>query len=82
MKNSRKERNKISPNVLNHMMKCRSVWHSAKQGQKVVVVSDNCNPFGVYDHVMNKYLQSGTIEVVPYDKLHDFHFENTLLVEL
>ncbi|EFM7019309.1 hypothetical protein BAU67_001878 [Escherichia coli] len=80
--NTRKERNKILPDVLDHMMKCRSVWHSAKVGQRVVVVSDNSNPFGNYLPTMEKYIQNGIIEVVRYEGLHDRHFENTLLVEL
>lgn len=49
---TRKERNKILPGALEHLMKCRSIWHSAKEGQKVVVVSDNTNPFGDYTTMM------------------------------
>ncbi len=48
----------------------------------MVVVSDNTNPFGDYTPMMAPYVRDGVVEVVPYNGLHERHFESTLLVEL
>jgi hypothetical protein len=69
----------MDKDTLGHLMRCRLVWQEARQDRKVVVVSNNDDPFKNYREMMDLYIRRGLIKVVNLDDLTEEDLEGTVV---